>query len=150
MKRNILNRTAAAEIKGIEKYSSIRGRVLFRKLQGGFLVTAQVYGLPGKDRVFGFHIHEGESCTGNSKDPLANALTHYNPDNKEHPYHAGDMPPLFGNNGYAYLSFYTDRFNLNEIIGKVVIIHDGTDDFRTQPGGDSGNKIACGKIILIN
>ena len=73
-------------------------------------------------------------------------MTHYNPKDCPHPYHAGDMPPLFGNNGEAFMAFMTDRFTVEEIIGKTVIIHSNPDDFTTQPGGNSGEKIACGKI----
>ena len=41
---------------------------------------------------------------------------------------------------------YTDRFYPEDVIGKTVIIHSEPDDFRTQPSGDSGEKIACGRI----
>ena len=88
----------------------------------------------------------GTSCTGNVNDEFSNTLGHYNPNNCKHPYHAGDMPPLFENSGYAYLSFLTNRFHIKDIIGKTVIIHDMPDDFRTDPSGSSGNKIACGII----
>ena len=97
--------------------------------------------------VFGFHIHSGSSCTGNAQDPFADAGEHYNPGTCLHPYHAGDMPPLFGNNGYAFQIFLTDRFRVSEIIGKTVIIHGSPDDFMTQPGGNSGTRIACGPIL---
>ena len=76
----------------------------------------------------------------------SDAKAHYNPDNCEHPYHAGDMPPIFGNNGYAFSIFLTNRFCTDEIIGKTVIIHLQPDDFHSQPSGDSGAKIACGEI----
>ena len=76
----------------------------------------------------------------------SDAKAHYNPDNCEHPYHAGDMPPIFGNNGYAFSIFLTNRFWTDEIIGKTVIIHLQPDDFHSQPSGDSGAKIACGEI----
>lgn len=56
------------------------------------------------------------------------------------------MPPLFENNGYAYLSFLTNRFQIKDIVGKTVIIHDMPDDFKTDPSGNSGTKIACGII----
>ena len=56
------------------------------------------------------------------------------------------MPPIFGNDGYSYMSFFTNRFNLSEIIGKSVIIHSNTDDLTSQPSGNSGEKIACGII----
>ena len=42
--------------------------------------------------------------------------------------------------------FLTERFNIDEIIGKTIIIHSNPDDFTTQPGGNSGTKIACGLI----
>ena len=56
------------------------------------------------------------------------------------------MPPLFGVNGNALLIFMTDRFSIEEIIGKTVIIHRKPNDFATQPSGNSGEKIACGVI----
>lgn len=79
-------------------------------------------------------------------DPFADAMSHYNPNDCEHPHHAGDLPPLFGNDGFALLLFLTSRFSVDEIIGKTVIIHDQPDDFTTQPSGNSGTKIACGVI----
>ena len=45
------------------------------------------------------------------------------------------------------MSVLTDRFTVREIIGKVVIIHSQADDFKTQPSGNAGSKIACGKIL---
>ena len=77
---------------------------------------------------------------------VTNAGTHFNPNNCKHPHHVGDLEPLFENKGYAYYSFITNRFTINEIIGRSVIIHDNPDDFTTQPSGNSGNKIACGMI----
>lgn len=47
------------------------------------------------------------------------------------------------------MTVLTNRFNIEEIIGKVVIIHDKPDDFVTQPSGNSGTKIACGEIKKI-
>lgn len=143
--------TARASIKGSPTYPDILGNVDFYQTNMGVMVVAEIFGLPSptnpcESPVFGFHIHSGGSCTGNETDPFADAMTHYNPKNCPHPHHAGDMPPLFGNQGYAFLMFLTDRFNAREIIGKTVIIHDRPDDFTTQPAGNAGNKIACGVI----
>lgn len=88
----------------------------------------------------------GTSCTGNLEDEFANAKTHYNPTNCPHPFHAGDLPPLIENNGYSYMSVLINKFKIQDIIGKVVIIHDMPDDFTSQPSGNSGKKIACGEI----
>lgn len=59
---------------------------------------------------------------------------------------AGDMSVLFGNNGYAFSVFLTNRFRLSDVIGKTVIIHKDPDDYITQPSGNAGEKIACGVI----
>lgn len=88
----------------------------------------------------------GASCTGNLEDEFADAKAHYNPQNCPHPYHAGDLPPLIENNGYSYMRVFLNKFKIKDIIGKVIIIHDMPDDFTTQPSGNSGTKIACGKI----
>lgn len=154
---NILRQSpsAVARIQGSERYSGIRGEVTFHQTSAGVLVSAQVAGLPPSDgncsgRIFAFHIHSGGACTGNADDPFANALTHYDPNDCEHPHHAGDLPPLFGNHGYAFSVFLTDRFSVSEVIGKTVILHADPDDFTSQPSGKAGEKIACGEIKKIS
>ena len=142
---------AEANIKGSKAYPNIHGMVRFYQTKAGVLVAAEIMGLPivtekCKSPIFAFHIHNGGSCTGNESDAFANAMMHYNPADCSHPYHAGDLPPLFGNHGYAFLVTLTDRFSVKQIIGKTVIIHDAVDDFTTQPSGNSGAKIACGEI----
>lgn len=151
MLKNIF-RTAKAEIKGGRKYPKINGVIKFRETKKGVLIKVEVEGLPeSKDkctgRFFALHIHSGNSCTGNSQDEFANALTHYNPNKCPHPYHAGDLPPILENNGVAYMEVLVNKFRIEEIIGKVIIIHESPDDFTTQPSGNSGEKIACGKIV---
>lgn len=146
---------AAALIKGSSKYPKIEGIVAFYQTQFGLLISSELTGLPVpadkcENSFFGYHIHIGESCTGNDTDPFANALTHYNPINCPHPAHAGDLPPLFGNKGYAFSVLLTDRFSLEDIMGKTIIVHSAPDDFSTQPAGNSGEKIACGKIGIIS
>lgn len=140
---------ATATANGSEKYPGVYAKVYFYRHKSTVIVAALAEGLPTQQcgsGVFGFHIHSGASCTGNSTDPFADALTHYNPTGCAHPYHAGDMPPLFGENGRAFSVFMTQRFKIEDIIGKTVIIHSMPDDFTTQPAGNSGEKIACGII----
>ncbi|WWR18230.1 superoxide dismutase family protein [Lachnospiraceae bacterium JLR.KK009] len=145
---------AYAELTGNPGTGEISGMVRFYPVGAGILVNAEVYGLPvnpnpcGFD-IFGFHIHEGHSCTGTGSDPYANAGAHFNPTLCPHPAHGGDLPPLFGNNGMAWMMYATDRFSIPEIIGKTVIIHSGPDDFSTQPAGNAGAKIACGTILEV-
>ncbi len=146
---------AEARVQGSAGFPKLNGVVRFYQTMRGVLVLADIMGLPdGTERcenpVLGFHIHAGTSCTGTEADPFADALTHYNLGDCPHPYHAGDLPPLFSNHGYAFMMVLTDRFVVEEIIGRAIIIHSGPDDFTTQPAGNSGNKIACGVIQDVN
>ncbi len=142
---------ALAVIKGNSSYTNIRGQVYFYQINGGVVVVAKISGLPYekntcKNSIFGFHIHEGGACTGTDVDEFRNTGMHYNPTECPHPYHSGDMPPLFGNKGVAFMAFLTDRFTVREVLGKTVVIHSSTDDFISQPSGNAGSKIACGVI----
>ena len=142
---------AVAFINGSPDFPKIKGRVLFYQLKNGVIVRADITGLPkGENKcdkpIFAFHIHGGGECSGNEADYFANADGHYNPESCPHPYHAGDLPPLFGVKGKAFSAFLTDRFIVREILGKAIIIHSKPDDFTSQPAGNSGEKIACGII----
>lgn len=142
---------AYAFLYGSSDYPELSGAAYLYPLWGGTLMVTEVSGLPFSEqtcaeRIFGFHIHEGSTCTGTKEDPFADTKMHFNPEGCPHPEHAGDLPPLFGNRGYALAIFYTERFYPEEVIGRTLVIHDRTDDFRTQPSGDSGKKIGCGEI----
>jgi Cu-Zn family superoxide dismutase len=142
---------AWATLSGAPLDPELEGTVRFYQTSFGVLVVAEISGLPNptgacEAPIFGFHIHEGGFCTGNTQDPFSNVGNHYNPYDCPHPFHSGDLPPLFGSNGYAFSAFLTDRFTVNEIIGKAVIVHSMRDDFVSQPSGDAGVKIACGEI----
>lgn len=142
---------AAAVMMGSRLYPEIHGSVQFYQTAYGVLVAVEVLGLPASNslcdlQVFGFHIHEGEQCSGNENDSFADVMAHYNPNDCLHPFHTGDLPPLFGNHGYAYMVVLTERFTVDEILGKTIIIHSEPDDFITQPAGNAGKKIACGEI----
>lgn len=143
-----------AAVEGSTEHPGLRGNVWFYSLWGGMLVLTEVFGLPVseaedgmcEEKVFGFHIHEGNTCTGNSEDPFADTGGHFNPVQCLHPQHAGDFPPLFGNDGYALMMFFTSRFEPEEVEGRTVVIHGMQDDFHSQPSGNAGEKIACGII----
>ena len=139
-----------ANVKGSAKYPELHGKVTFREVYNGTIVSVFVEGLPENEagNFFGFHIHDGGSCTGDASDPFRNAGEHYNPAKVMHPFHAGDLPVLLGNNGVAWCEFYTDRFYPEDVVGKSIVIHNMPDDFRSQPSGDAGEKIACGVIRM--
>ncbi|NLC16314.1 MAG: superoxide dismutase family protein [Clostridiales bacterium] len=155
--RNYAER-AIAVIKGGPHYPNINGEIEFRQLSEGVEVIVRVHNLPPFYREgdlavgpFGFHIHDGNSCEPGTQDnPFPETGAHYNPTNAIHPNHAGDLPIIMPmSDGSAFMRFITDRFRLNEVLGKPVLIHQSPDDFRAQPAGNSGLKIACGIITPI-
>ncbi len=143
---------AYADISGSQEYPDIIGRVRLYQIPYGVIVVADIGGLPTNNEVcgspiFGFHLHEGTACTGNNEDNFADTKGHFNPEGCPHPYHAGDFPPLFSADGYAFSAFLTNRFEVKDVIGRTVIIHSAVDDFTTQPSGNAGKKIACGVVV---
>ena len=146
--------TAVAMVQGGQLYPDINGTVRFYDTAYGTVVFAEVLGLPlsiGEEEspVFGFHIHSGGSCTDGADAPFPNTGLHFDRGRHVHPYHLGDLPPLFGSGGIAFSAFLTDRFTAEEVIGRTVVIHNSPDDFTTQPSGKSGLKIACGEIVNV-
>jgi len=150
------SKTAVAYLKGGPFSPNIKGLVLFQEMRDGTRVCVEVTGLPSyqpgyhnKDPIgpHGFHIHENGICEiGGPDDPFQAVGGHWNPTNQPHGNHAGDMPVIFSNNGYAWMCFFTNAFKIADAIGKAVIIHQNPDDFRTQPAGDAGKRLACGVI----
>ena len=142
---------AQASVKGDAGHPKLHGTIRFIPYRSGTIILAELWGLPYDNapcapNIYAMHIHAAGDCTGNMDMSFANAGGHYNPKNCPHPAHAGDLPPLFGNQGYAWQGFYTERFTPGDVVGKAVIIHGQRDDFTTQPAGDAGARIGCGVI----
>jgi superoxide dismutase, Cu-Zn family len=107
------------------------------------------------DREHGFHIHEAGDCS--SGDGMS-AKGHFNPHGKPHGHpagaerHAGDLPSLkAAKNGRGNLDVTVDAISLapgaaNSILSRGLIIHADPDDYRTQPTGNAGARLACGVI----
>ena len=143
---------AYAKIKGGPLAPCISGIVYLYQLEDGVYVKAYITGIPNINNqtssFHGFHIHEVGDCTvGNESDPFTAAKSHYNPTKVDHPMHAGDLPPILSADGIGVLSTFTNRFTVNDVIGKSFILHSGYDDFTTQPSGNSGSRLACGVIV---
>ena len=125
----------------------LRGTVKFYRVPCAALVVAELTGLEENDSgFFSVHIHEGESCGGEA---YSDTGGHYNPEGEMHPRHAGDLPTMLNAGGRAFLAVETDRFLVEEVVGRTVVLHNGADDFRSQPGGNAREKIACGVIKWI-
>ncbi|MFT9846189.1 superoxide dismutase family protein [Aneurinibacillus sp. REN35] len=147
---------ARAVIRGGPLAPGIRGVVQFTPVPGGTWVFVYVEGLPPYQPAqgnkapigpFGFHLHQFGNCqVGDPAKPFTAAGEHWNPTNQPHGNHAGDFPVLFSNHGKAMMGFFTDKFTVPQVIGKSVIIHENPDDYRSQPAGNAGRRLACGVI----
>ena len=129
--------------------------------------TAQLYGngsevsisiaLVGfEPGVRGVHLHTTGKCEGPD---FTSAGGHLNPDSHQHGFenpagaHLGDLPnATIGANGGGTVSA-TLRGTRAEVLaaifdadGTAVMVHAGPDDYRTDPAGDSGSRIACGVL----
>jgi len=134
------------------KGNTAGGKVTFVQKGDKVYVVAQVSGLsPGGH---GFHIHEKGDC---SADDGMSAGGHFNPTGRPHgnpsdpDHHAGDMPMLVADGSgnaslTAEVSAITVGGGAGDVIGRSVIVHKDPDDYKTQPTGNSGARVACGVI----
>lgn len=135
------------------KGSKAFGEVTFEQVGGKVHVVVFAQGLkPGQDH--GFHIHEAGDCS--SGDGMS-AKGHFNPHGKPHgdpakpDRHAGDLPSLKADkSGRAKLDVMVDAISIGSgagnIVGRGMIIHADPDDYKTQPTGNAGARLACGVI----
>ncbi|WP_159022472.1 superoxide dismutase family protein [Formosa sp. L2A11] len=136
--------------------SKVSGTVVFTEMNDTVKMLAQLEGLKPKT-VHAIHLHEKADCS--SPDGKSSG-GHWNPTNSKHGkwgdvqgYHRGDIGNFTTDeNGKATVTFETDEWCITcqdttrTIGGRGIIIHQGTDDFTTQPTGDAGIRIACGAI----
>jgi superoxide dismutase, Cu-Zn family len=131
--------------------STVQGLVTFVQEDNGVRVVADITGLtPGKH---GFHIHEFGDITatdGSSAGGHLNPeLTVYGgPDDKDR--HLGDLGNIeadrSGRARYNRVDATISLTGRNSIVGRAIVIKEGPDDFKTQPGGNAGLRIGMGVI----
>ena len=144
--------TATAKLEPT-KGSTTSGTVTFTQMGDNVRVVADVSGLRAGQQ-HGFHVHEAGDCS--SGDGMS-TKGHFNPQSKPHAHysvrdrHTGDMPALQADaNGKARLDTTLDVMTVtdgpNSVVGKGLIVHAGSDDYKTQPTGNAGARIACAVI----
>lgn len=135
--------------------SAVHGLVLLKAVNDGVSLIGEVGGFkPGSDH--GFHIHEKADC---SAADAASAGGHWNPEGKKHgdshpktqSSHAGDLGNLSADqNGVAKIDLFLRGYRLMpgslSLKGHSFVVHEDKDDFKTQPTGNSGKRVACGVI----
>ena len=129
------------------------GKVTFVQWGEVVKVSGSISGLkPGAEH--GFHVHEKGDCS--SGDGLS-AGGHFNPGGKPHghhgmgEHHTGDLPSVKADaSGVAAIHFESRTIRVggsaNDIVGKGLIVHRDPDDFKTQPTGNAGPRLACAVI----
>ena len=133
--------------------SDARGTATFTAKDGAVTLVLEMSGLtPGEHA---FHLHDKGDC---SAPDAASAGGHWNPTGEDHgkwgthPFHRGDVANLVADAaGNATLTFSTPLWSIGgdpsrDVVGRALIVHAKADDFRTQPTGDAGGRVACGVV----
>lgn len=136
--------------------SNVSGNAVFTEENGEVTMTAVIDGLA--EGMHAIHLHENADC---SAEDGSSAGGHWNPTNEQHGkwgdaggYHKGDIGNFkVDGNGNGTITMTTDEWCIGcadetkNIVGKAVVIHDGVDDFTSQPSGAAGTRVGCGTII---
>lgn len=136
--------------------SGVKGNVVFKQEKGIVSMVAVLSGLTEGEHAI--HIHEKADCSSNDGKSSGG---HWNPTAQPHGkwgdaagYHKGDIGNFSANaKGQATISKITDEWCIGcgddskDILGKAVIVHEGVDDFTSQPSGAAGTRVSCGGII---
>lgn len=130
------------------------GSVELRDTPAGVLVHADITGLPSGTHAF--HIHAVGLCEA----PFASAGGHFDPGDRAHGFldpagpHAGDLPNIHvPDSGRLEVEMLDARVRLAtgdaailDADGAAIVIHEGPDDYRSDPAGAAGPRIACGVV----
>jgi Cu-Zn family superoxide dismutase len=136
--------------------STATGNVVFSQNNGIVSMLAILNGL--SEGTHAIHIHEKADC---SSDDGKSSGGHWNPTGKPHGkwgtaegYHKGDIGNFeVGADGIGKVSMKTNEWCIGcgdpqkDILGKAIIVHQGTDDYTSQPSGAAGKRVSCGGII---
>jgi superoxide dismutase, Cu-Zn family len=149
----IAQERARADIKNAQGNSV--GTASLRETKDGLLIIVNANGLP--QGLHAVHIHSVGKCDGPS---FASAGGHFNPLGKKHGLsnpdgpHAGDLPDLYVNQDgvgryealLGSMTLSSSETSIFDADGSAIVIHTAADDNRTDPAGNSGDRIACGVI----
>ncbi|TYB77457.1 superoxide dismutase family protein [Bizionia gelidisalsuginis] len=136
--------------------SKVTGNAVFTQVDGKVKMVAILEGLDKGTHAI--HLHDKADCSAADG---SSAGGHWNPTGQPHGkwgdsagYHKGDIGNFEADDkGYATVNMTTDEWcigcgdDTKDILGKSIIIHQGADDFTSQPSGNAGFRVSCGGII---
>lgn len=136
--------------------SNVKGEVTFTEEDGEVQMMAKLSGLSEGEHAI--HIHQTADCSAADGSSTGG---HWNPTNEPHGkwgategYHKGDIGNFTADaDGNATVEFSTDEWCIGcddenkNILGKGVIVHQGVDDYTSQPSGAAGARVSCAGII---
>lgn len=147
---------AEATINSTYADTVINGAATFETKTDGKVKMILTITVPAKaNKSVAVHIHEHGDCSDNGMASHG----HWNPTKSAHgkwggdSYHIGDIGNVkLDAKGKGTVTITTDLWTLGgmafeNIVGKAIIVHGGTDDYTTQPTGNAGNRIGCGLIV---
>lgn len=150
--KTALGSSAAAQLEA-RSGSNVMGSASFTVEREQVTLVLSVSGAsPGAHAV---HLHETPDCTAPD---ASSAGEHWNPQGESHgafaggTFHLGDVGNLMvGSDGTGKLELTTERWSVatgatNDVVGRSIVVHAATDDFKTQPSGNSGDRLACGVV----
>ena len=139
--------TASATVAPIGD-GKINGTATFTATEGGVEVVVT---LQGAGHEHGIHLHENGDCGDNGKA----AGAHWNPAGAKHgmvsnpPSHMGDLGNIVDGSLNLHIHGATvGDGSVNDVVGKSIVVHAKVDDLKTDPSGNSGDRVACGVIML--
>jgi len=133
--------------------SELTGKALFLNEPGQVALQIDIENAPPGELAV--HIHETGDC---SAPDGTSAGSHWNPTDEAHgkwedgAFHLGDIGNVvIGDDGTGAITMTTGRWSMgtgevNDVLGKAIIVHEQADDFNTQPTGAAGKRIGCGVI----
>jgi Cu-Zn family superoxide dismutase len=148
----VIAATAQATLAGASG-SSVQGDLQLTASSDGVVIAGEISGL-APNTEHGFHVHETGDCTAPD---AKSAGGHFNPGHVDHGaptavHHLGDIPNIKSDAaGHVIVSATIAGATLrdggaSDLVGKAVIVHAKPDDYKTQPSGNSGDRIACGVV----
>ena len=128
------------------------GKVTLTKTPSGVLLSLDLTAVPAGEHAF--HIHTTGKCEFSD---FKSAGPHFNPEEDKHGLmnpsgpHAGDMPNIHvPESGRLKIEVMNLMVHLSDGLldddGSAIVIHEGADDYKTDPAGNAGARIACGVV----